>query len=63
VPQTRSSIGIGDQFRFSVQAYEEIHRMPKHQTLNVVLKEIRELSDGSFELVVEKVKGVSGVIA
>lgn len=58
----RNSIGIGDEIKFSIQAYVEIHRMPKHRTLNVVLKEIRELSDGSFELVVERVKGVSGVI-
>lgn len=58
----RDSIRIGDEFKFSIQAYEEIQHMPKHRTLNVVLKEIRELSDGSFELIVERVKGVSGVM-
>jgi len=61
--KNRNSIGLGDRLRITLQALEEIQRMPKHTTATVEVKTILEHPDGSFELFVERVRGASGLSA
>jgi len=61
--KNKNSVGIGDRLRISFQLLDEVQRLPTQTTATVELKEILEHPNGSFELIVERVKGASGVSA